>query len=392
MLPVQPDVTYFDAGTEIFPTVFDMTRTQTRVLTELSKLALSELGYVYLNKDAIFGESLRVENSTARDTIIPSKIAVIADNCGHAEQEDGGLELNEDGSYVILNDVEDVNIADEMQSADISFGENIVNRVVVKAHPRFESAADVKLASLAQPLFIASGDTVSGMRMSFVDPGGSGNKINGTDLEDFATMVANGYFKAYQNENRTGTDLTANFTAPVFSPNSDSIDYDLHNAGADAYVTQLDFYGKSITQNNEVDYIADDDASQALYGIVELTIDQPYKDTIDDGAQLAIIIKDNDKTPRRNYNSATYLANNSWQCMAAFLGLDIGFMFAVIDNPNGYADNCYVQKIKFKITQGKLIYYTLYFKPFLTLTDTYWELGIAGHDELGDTTFVAFDS
>ena len=60
-MPIPPKSTKLDQGENIFPIIFDNTPYKTRAYTELNKIALSELGFIYLTKFRENGEQLVFE-------------------------------------------------------------------------------------------------------------------------------------------------------------------------------------------------------------------------------------------------------------------------------------------------------------------------------------------
>ena len=74
-MPITPQNTRLDQGENTFSTIFDNTPYKTKAYTELNKIALSELGYIYLTKDRDHGETLIFELAKNRTGITPlSKI------------------------------------------------------------------------------------------------------------------------------------------------------------------------------------------------------------------------------------------------------------------------------------------------------------------------------
>src|SRR5688500_5063339 len=61
-LSLQPEATDFDTGSFTFPAVFDNVQRKTMALSEFTKLANSELGYIYPRQDG----TLVAENFIAR--------------------------------------------------------------------------------------------------------------------------------------------------------------------------------------------------------------------------------------------------------------------------------------------------------------------------------------
>ena len=171
-MPIAPQATDFDTGTQTFQALFDTVTTGTKAYTEFNKLALSELGYIFLKKDATYGETLRFESATYRNgSRTVKQVAVPSCDSGFILNEDGSYLLNEDESRLLLDEITDVEIIDAMLNMSVVYGKNVINRATARAHPKKTDTSAVVLFSLDTPLAIAAGETIT-FKGNYSDPSG----------------------------------------------------------------------------------------------------------------------------------------------------------------------------------------------------------------------------
>jgi len=122
-MPIQPLDTTYDTGIETFPTIFDAVTTKTRAQSEFNKLALSEMGYIYLRKDFDTGENLKFDSRNYRKgTDSPTSYSVPAANNGFLLAEDGTYLLFEDGGKIVLEEADSLslNVDNNMQDVGVA--------------------------------------------------------------------------------------------------------------------------------------------------------------------------------------------------------------------------------------------------------------------------------
>ena len=178
-MPALPQATDYAEGVSTFPAIFDSLNTKTKAYTEFSKLVFSEPGQIYLKKDKEYGETLVFESAHTRNglralTEIPKADSV----SGFLLQENGDYLLQENLDKIILGrELEAFESDNSMMDADIDYGEQIINRVEVKAYPKRIDTTEQVLFSLDTPLEIGSGETIEFVGQ-YKDPaGGSVNAI-----------------------------------------------------------------------------------------------------------------------------------------------------------------------------------------------------------------------
>lgn len=162
-MPIQPAARDFDTGINTFPLVFNEATQKTRAYSEFQKLMVSEFGRLYLKKDATYGETLVFEESDARPTTTPVKTVTVLETPGFLLKEDGGYLLKEDGGKLMLESftTSDVSIDNTMISMDVSYGDNVINRITTTVNPTKIATTPSLLYELDNPIFIDANEEVS---------------------------------------------------------------------------------------------------------------------------------------------------------------------------------------------------------------------------------------
>ena len=155
-MPIQPQARSFSTGVNTFPIVFNEATQKTRAYSEFQKLVTSELGRLYLKKDATYGETLVFESSIDRPLNTPLKQITELTTPGFLLKEDGGYLLKEDGGKIIIESftTSNVTIDNEMKSMDVEYGSNLLNRVSLTVNPTKIDTTPSLLYELDNPIFI----------------------------------------------------------------------------------------------------------------------------------------------------------------------------------------------------------------------------------------------
>ena len=203
-MPIEPQTTDYAEGVSTFPVAFDSLSTKTRSYTEFSKIAFSEFGQIYLKKDKAYGETLVFESAHSRHGLrTPTLIPKAAIDSGFLLQENGDYLLQENLDKIILGE-EPVEFESDnsMMGADISYGDQIINRVNVVAYPKRLDTTEQILYSLGTPMQIGSGETIE-YTGQYTDPQGG------------ATVNAVPYLMIDPNdEAQVGPKMTVSYTMP----------------------------------------------------------------------------------------------------------------------------------------------------------------------------------
>jgi len=104
-MPYAPLSAEYNVGSSTFASVFDTTRAQTKALDEMSKLAISELGYIYIKQSVDYDEVLTVEGRGTRSSTAIGTVPVFSGVLENILLESGGemlLENNAETGNVLV--------------------------------------------------------------------------------------------------------------------------------------------------------------------------------------------------------------------------------------------------------------------------------------------------
>lgn len=371
LMPIQPAATRLDVGSNIFPTTFDVVTSNTRAYTEFSRVAFSEIGYVYEIHDRFNGETLVFENATHRQGIQPlSQISIRRTLSDVLITESGEDLLTEDGEQLIIDAAQDFVADNTMMDVLDEYGKSVINQFTVTANPRRVDTAPVTLFKLDAPMMIGSWQTLE-IKGNYVDPNG-GDQINAQD-----TPVPTIDYEMRSNEDGSGTDLTANLHILSTQYGSEGFTHTVRNESSSiAYISKFDILGYGIYVYNTIDQTESNTPSINKYGVLPGYYDQEYKTDLQRGTLYALRVVDEEGTPRKVVNGFTFLANKSPDLMYAFLQGDIGFLFRAIATTKEVDAQFYVHAVEFTIKPGAVIYFTWMVKEVASLTSGLAHLGI----------------
>jgi hypothetical protein len=365
----QPLHTVYKSGQDTYLTIFDTVKANTKALSELNKVALSELGYIYIKRDYTDGETLVVEGRQSRNFL--SELAKIPQNGNFLLLEDGGYLLTENSDRIMLNSVQDTMFDSNMVDLSVNYGEGLANKVSVRVYPRKVDTAAVILFTLNSPISLAPGETKAGIKGTFRDYVSGASKVTGKNM---ITPVATTDYKLTQNSDGTGTNLTASLVVTAVY-GAEGVSYTLKNNSATAgYVSLLQARGYGTYLYDPIEYVAQDTTSINQNGYGELTLDMKYQSSIDNAKAIADVVLQQDKEPRTYLNSLSFIANTDDKLMMSFLYLDIGDMVYVKESNTAIDGYFFIQGIKFTIQQGGIIRFTWKVVEALSLDTAYWIL------------------
>ncbi len=359
-MPTLPLATDLGQGSTIFNTVFDTVRAKTKAITEFQKVALSEMGYVYVRTDRENGEVLTVEGAAAR----PSKSELSSVNLitqgGFLLQENGDGLLQENGDGILLDAVVEIvgDFDNNIVDAKTLSGEQVYNIVRLVTYPRFMDSSSEVLFTLQNSLSIAAGATVK-ITGGYRDPSGNA-KVSGIDM--IAPVSTTDYLMNSQKDG-TGSNLTANLTVTALY-GTNSVEYTLTNgAGVQGFVTKLQARGTGVYIYDTVESIAQDEDSISDIGPRVLSIDMKYQDDPAEIEGLAEAILDVYKTPITAVKTITMCANRSEDLLRQFLGFDIGDRIRITeDMASPEARDYFINGVEFELL-NRVIFFTWHVKP-----------------------------
>lgn len=347
LMPIAPEATDFQTNMlNIFHTIFGTVTSKTRAYTEMTKVALSEIGYCYLIKDETYGETLVLENAFARHGWrTPTEQPVAYDVAGRLLKEDGGYLLKEDGGKIILNQVETFDIDNNMKDTEVVYGENLINRMTVNAFPQRVDFTPQILFQLSAPIQIGPGETVE-VKGTYSDPNGGGTPIN---AQNMIAPVADTDYKFYS---ALAADITAALSISA-SYGSEGFTHQVTNTGSvSGSLTILNCRGYGIYTYNPIEHSATNLPSIDELGTQSESMDQKYKNTLLEGTLFTDSVVEIEKKPRTVLNKIYMIGNKSAAAMMAFLTLDVGDMVHVKEDQTGIDGNYYIQRVEFQLHPG----------------------------------------
>jgi len=377
-----PAVQVLDTGCSTFPTIFDITRQRGTAYAELAKIAISEVGYIYVKSDRINGEQLTFENFTHRGGL--SYLSNMPDTDPLLD-EAGLTLLDEAGNILLANSYTVFYQPDEHHAIEVSYGgDKIINRTQIHAYPRKMDLEDDWTGPPAGRVLyaITSGISIGSMETkviegSYTDPDGGGARVNAIDSTMIAPVAYTDY-EANTEKDGTGTDITTDLTVTAVYSSSGVVFTVTNNNVKKGYINQLWCRGYGIYTYNPTTTTAESIYSAADYGWREITIDEPYQQDVVYPELEARRITTNYKNPVMEIESVSYHANRSDDLMNAFLGLDVGDMVRIKDTQIGIDNYYHIQQVEFQLYSKLFVDYTWTLKRQRTIGHGYKKVSIEG--------------
>lgn len=400
-LHVQPDDTQFYEGSTTFGTVFDTVRPRTRALAELQKLALSEWGYFYTtitpgSPEVFVGEGRLTRNDYDNlfQVSFPSEVKVkrLLMTTGGVDADPRYL-TTELGLRLLLDTnpagdlLQDAEFDNSARSITVEHARDFYNSIRVISYPRqVDADATTILFELQRPIQILAGEikTITGR---FRDPNAGASRISGIDM---AAPVASTHYQMSENEDGTGTDLTANLTVDRIY-GADGFEDTLENTGGTpGWVTKLTAVGRGVYIYDSVERTYEDADNISEFGLRQITLDMKYLDNPLIADDFGGAVLDQLGFQRTFAEKVSFIANRTSFLLSAFLQIPIGAKIYLRDDPSGVDAEFFVQGREFQIRPGGVIEYGYWIRPASLDTYTFWFLGVMGESELGLNTFLGF--
>jgi len=327
-MPIAPLATDYDTGVNTFPTAFDNVTTKTKAYTEISKVMFSELGYCYLIKDPVYGETLVFDNAEARN----------------------GLRTP------------DFTSDNTMTSLEVEYGKNVINRFINKVYPRLVTAAPVVLFDSEVRQKVPSGHTVI-FRGNYTDPDGGGTEISGINVLD---PVINVDYDATGNRDGTGSDFTADITVGV-DKGTEGTTFTLTSAAPSTAWVWIRIKGDGVKAYNPIEHSAEDATSIAEFDYQSIILYQKYMDDLHRGSLIGASVIEQEKQPRTKLNKVNFVANRTDALMLAWLKWDVGDMCYIKEDDWEIDEYAYIQGVELTISPGGLIKFSWIVKGMQSL-------------------------
>lgn len=351
LMPNQPaDITSY-AGTESYTLALDNTRNESvSALQEFHRLAISELGYIYVSRT-------------------------------------GGIVYEARGTRVTNAPAATITLSDTMHGMDVAeISSSSLNRVQVTVHPRdIDTAATTVLFELTNSLEIASGETktIIGPYRTASSPGIT-TRVGGLNMVD---PVATTDYTMNVESDGAGVDLTASL-AVVANFGANGVQFLLtNNATEPAYITKLQCRGKGVYDFRTVVLKSQDDGAIAADGVNALNLDMVYQEDPNVGQAIADDLRTKYGDLSGTRARTVWVYPDAAGSPAGITTADISTRVAVSETRTGVTGDYYINGVKHEYKNGTLPKVTWWLTPASPMS--YWILGLAGASELGTTTYPA---
>lgn len=382
----QPLTVRYSQGDLTFPTLFDGMRPDTKAISELQKLAISELGRIYISGGEASGEILHIKNKDwitdlsvgdlAALNFVPTETSQLTDKLlmetGDEILEEGGGSILLDRSQQMLFYVSDgagsyneVNLRD----VQVSYGKYMFNRARVTAYPRTVDAAVGVLWNSEEYITLAAGESIT-IRGQYRNNTNPIIKANGIEM---VTPVITTDYLMFANSDGTGTNRSADLVVAA-SFGTAEVELTLtNNNAATSYVTFLQVRGKGVYLNDPTEKVYNSTTYTSTFGIIPKEFDFPYVANMQDlftfasksdGTMFSGGIFTGYDKPLLYVDSVKIIANVSQLGMMSFLFGEPGkqmLMFEKVTNggsDGGYGTvwgTMYIRGYSFEIVNGKTV-------------------------------------
>lgn len=346
----QPDNKNFSIGYNTFTSVFDTVKNRTRAIGEFQKLALSEMGYIYIRNDPYKGETLTVDSIYIRNGAIQS---VVPDISAYLADESLNDLVTESGDKLIAVQSIYAFLDNKAYQTDWKYGENITNIVNSKYYPRKIDTTVKTLYTLDIPSYLPAYTTIT-LEVNYKDPDNIATSVAGKDMISPAETTD---YLMNSLADGTGTNLTSNLsvTATYYAT---KVKYVLANNGATAgYITKLQARGYGIYIYDAIDYVARDNLSVSHYGEREVTLDLKYLNSPEQAKYYADELIST--YPQMKIKSFNFLANADENTLMNFLYMDVGDMVHIEDDKSNITvfsgAYFYINGVSFTVSTGGII-------------------------------------
>jgi len=376
--------TQFDEGVSLFPTALDTVTSKTKAMSEFTKVAFSDAGYIYLKQGGDGGVKLVFEDRHHRHGWKPlDTIPKSPGNSGKLLKEDGAYLLKEDGGKILLNEVQSYEADETMVGTDVEYGHDVINYLTVQANPRRVDTSPQILFQLDTPIFIGSGITYE-LKGNYANPVG-GEACRGQNM---ITPVATTDYLANTASDGSGTNKTSAVQLVSISYGTEGFTHQVKNTDTGGiWITKYNTRGYGIYTPNPITHVEKDDISIEVNEEVTEMLNQEYQSTLGDGTALAKKVIELESNPRLVVKKIHMVANRSYNHMQAFLNLGSGSYFHLVDDVVEKDFNAYIQGIEFSINPAGFIRYAWIVKEHKTLMKGLTAIGLEysgiasnGHD------------
>jgi hypothetical protein len=363
---IRPISFSYNTGNYTFPTVFDLMKGETAVISEFNKLAISEMGYIYPRGNEIDGLTLVVENrlkrfNTTSDTSIPKTSAETTDLFLLADGSSKML-LADGTSRLLLTELQTITFDDndiwQEKEPRITYAKHFANYIKTSIVPRrVDTAATTVLWNMESSVQLTAGASITGIRGRYRDPGAGADYVNGIEM---VTPVANTDYKAFANADGTGTDLTANLSVTATYGTAE-VDISLTNNGGTTLYTGGDIFfqvrGKGIYVYDRTDIVIDNTGLSFQKWRENLFFTMDYAtNPVEIKRMLSLGLLINAGAAIYQIERYPLLANRDKKNMMAFMWLEVGsralFKETMTSYPGVTDEGSFINGYEFDIFDG----------------------------------------
>lgn len=384
-MPLAPLSTNYQAGADIFPSVFDTVGEKTTAMSEFQKLAQSEWSYIYIDHDVDNDEILNVEGRESRSSAgtTYTSIPMGEEDSGYLLKADGGYLLQENGSKIVLNMSEDADFfADTASQMDVSYGKHLANYVTVKSYPRRYDTSATILYSIQNGISIGTSETRN-ITANFRDPENKAVRV--AALNVIAPVATTDYMFGTSPAGTDNTLATA-LTLGTYAFGANAGSYSFTNNGTVNGYLWLQTRGYGVYLYDPIETVYQDTTSQAKRGLQTLDISMPYQDDVITANLIGQFTAADLRDPRYEVDKYTFWACRDAKHLFAFISLEIGERIRISETQTGFARDRHIDGIQFEIHPNKRIKCT-WLTRYISNTST-WQLGVEDHGELGVNTIL----
>lgn len=361
-MATQPTGTSYATGDSVFPYSLDNSRDEkSSPMSEFQRIAMSELGYVFIKGHQNVGGILTFQARSSRARLLASSATLDDAGPGPAMTE---MKVTRKRSAVY-------------------------NRIKITTHPRRLDAvgAETVLFELTSKPKVGTGKPLTALGQ-YRDPTQKSVRCGGLDM---IAPVATTDYAMNTIADGSGTDLTSSFTVVAHYGGNGVELIITNNSGTDGYVTKLQCRGRGVYDDNAMVSEASDAASIAAYGENVLSIDMPMQDNQFVGQDAADYLLAMYKDPLTAIDSIEFVGNSSVELMTAGLALEPGDRVTIAETATGVAGDYVINGVTVTISAPSIYHFAWTVAPMAQFEAAgLWLIGIETRSEIGETTRVGY--
>ncbi len=358
-----------DFGADVFPYALDNAlEGDVNAMQEFQKIAISELGRIYVKRDGV----LQFESRQYRPNITDL--------------------------FIELDD-EDIDALETGRGREM-----VINHAEAKVHPRrVDATPTTVLYSLSSAMKIERNITKD-IRIQLRDPQERATRVGARDMQQPQPGTDYTFNTA---QDGTGADITSQLAVTAdYSANGGTVSV-LNNGPSDGYLTKLQCRGRGIYDYEPLTVISDSDTSKARYGEIPFTLDMTYQTETGVAKDAADYVLSLNRELLTQIRAVRFYANREDRLMLAALQGDVSSKIGLTETVVGdrvripvesepgateevLINKFFVNSVRLSIGERGIILCTWILEPADPFT--YWILDDVLYSVLGSTTRLAYGS